>query len=707
MEAVCHFVSFLSLLNFGVVAGAVLDCARFGKEQFKLTVIAQRGQIIGRAPLQCLKERAQDFSRLFKTMMDRQFQSGFAFGPFRLDTMKRCLLREGAPVTLQPKDFETLLVLVEQRDRVVGKDELVKLLWPDTFVEEANLSQHIYVLRKALGDTGHNHNYIVTVPGRGYRFVAPVTEWAEKESQPQSPAVEKAAEAQCADEKPIAGRFPTALRRGWFVATALLVVAAATGGLWRATNAPSNAAVAPPKSIAVLPFKPLRNGEGDDEYLGLGLADSLITKLGGLRQLVVRPTSAVRKYSGPEQDPLAAGREQRVEAVLEASLQRNGERIRVTARLLQIGNGATLWTYQCDEQYCADIFAMQDAITEKVATALMRELSGEERKLLRRHGTENREAHLLYLKGRWFLNKSWSGQVRKGIECFQQSLALDQHYAPAYAGLADAYWGMVNAQSNAAETMPKAKAAALKALELDPELAEAHAALANVRAFYDWDWAAAEREFKQALAFNPSLAEGHLGYSQFLSALGRHQEALAEIEQARRLDPLSLLIRLREGDVFYHARRFDEALTRYRETLEMDAHFPIARYRIGQIYTQQGKYDEAIAEFEKEMTAHLNNPRSPIMLAMLARTCALAGQSDKALKLLEEAQAAAKPRYVTPWAVAAAYAALGEREHAFAWLERAYAERAFRLVFLQVEPVFDELRSEPRFAALLRRVGLP
>jgi TolB-like protein/Tfp pilus assembly protein PilF len=518
--------------------------------------------------------------------------------------------------------------------------------------------------------------------------------------------VEKAAEAQCADEKPIAGRFPTALRRGWFVATALLVVAAATGGLWRATNAPSNAAVAPPKSIAVLPFKPLRNGEGDDEYLGLGLADSLITKLGGLRQLVVRPTSAVRKYSSAEQDPLAAGREQRVEAVLDSSLQRDGERIRVTVRLLQVGDGATLWTYQCDEQYCADIFAMQDAISEKVAAAMVAQLSGEERRALRRHGTENREAYEQYLKGRYFLNKGWGGQVQKGIECFKQAVALDPNYALAFAGLADSYWAMVVAQSSALEMMPKAKDAATRALALDPGLAEAHIALANVRAYYDWDWPEAEREFKQALALKPGLAEAHLWHSHYLSALGQFQEALAEIEQARYLDPLSLPIRLRLGDTFYFSRRYDEAILAYRETLEMDAHFPIARYRIGQIYTQQGEYEEAIAEFEQDMALNRSNPRSPIMLAALARTFALAGKRDEALKLLAETEGVAAQRYVALWAVSVAYAALGDRDQAFAWMERAYAERSHRLVFLNVDPVFDDLRADPRFADLLRRMNL-
>jgi TolB-like protein len=572
-------------------------------------------------------------------------------------------------------------------------------------VEEANLSQHIYVLRKALGDTGQTHSYIVTVPGRGYRFVAPVTELEDELNLAQSSAVstEKEAALPCANAKPVAGRFWPALRRSWLAAAVLLVLAAATGWLWRATNTPSNAAV---RSIAVLPFKPLGNSDGDDEYLGLGLADSLITKLGGLRQLIVRPTSAVRKYAGPEQDPLAAGREQRVEAVLDSSLQRDGERIRVTVRLLQVGDGATLWTYQCDEQYCADIFAMQDAISEKVAAAMVAQLSGEERRALRRHGTENREAYEQYLKGRYFLNKGWGGQVQKGIECFKQAVALDPNYALAFAGLADSYWAMVVAQSSALEMMPKAKDAATRALALDPGLAEAHIALANVRAYYDWDWPEAEREFKQALALKPGLAEAHLWHSHYLSALGQFQEALAEIEQARYLDPLSLPIRLRLGDTFYFSRRYDEAILAYRETLEMDAHFPIARYRIGQIYTQQGEYEEAIAEFEQDMALNRSNPRSPIMLAALARTFALAGKRDEALKLLAETEGVAAQRYVAPWAVSVAYAALGDRDQAFAWMERAYAERSHRLVFLNVDPVFDDLRADPRFADLLRRMNL-
>jgi tetratricopeptide (TPR) repeat protein len=347
---------------------------------------------------------------------------------------------------------------------------------------------------------------------------------------------------------------------------------------------------------------------------------------------------------------------------------------------------------------------MQDAISEKIAAAMVAQLSGVERQALRKHGTENREAYEQYLRGRYFWNKVWSGQVRKSIESFNQAIAIDPNYALAYAGLADAYWGMIIGQSNALEMMPRAKAAATRALELDSTLAEAHVAMANVRAFYDWNWPEADREFRLALALKPGLVETHLWYNQYLSAMGRFQEAMTEIEQARRLDPLSLQINLRLGDTFYCSGQYDAALAQYRKTLELDSHFPIAHYRIGLIHTLRGRYEEAIAEFEKEMAS--SGMRASVNLAGIARACALAGRRDEALKFLDEAKTPTEQRrYVMPWAIAVAYAALGDRDQAFAWMEKAYEERPLRLVFLKVDPVFDGLRADPRFARLLRRVG--
>ena len=460
---------------------------------------------------------------------------------------------------------------------------------------------------------------------------------------------------------------------------------------------------APIKSIAVLPFKPLGT-EGRDEALELGMADTLIARLSNIREIDVRPISAVHKYTGLEQDALAAGREQKVDAVLNGHIQKAGEKVRVTVRLLRVGDSAQLWADKFDAEM-TDIFAVQDSISERVAAALSVRLAGGERERLIKHHTENAAAYQLYLKGRYHLNRLTDDGFLKGRDYFQQAVDLDPAYALAYAGLADAYQMLSGYNALApGDGFPKAKAAATQALRLDERLAEAHTALGTVKLLYDWDFESAEREYKRAIELNQSYSDAHLMYGLYLSAMGRFDEAHAEVRRAQELDPLSLAKITGIGDVFYHQRQYDRAIEHYRQALEMDPNSGFAHWALGNVYANKGMYEEAIAEYQKSIPL---SGDSPDELASLGYAYALSGRRREAQAMIEELKERAKRRYISPTIIAFIYAGLGEQDEAFAWLNKAYDGRDFILVFLKVDPTFDRLRSDPRFADLMRRVGLP
>ncbi|MGH9847774.1 MAG: winged helix-turn-helix domain-containing tetratricopeptide repeat protein, partial [Blastocatellia bacterium] len=525
----------------------------------------------------------------------------YEFGPFRLDAAERLLLRDGEPMLLPPKAFDTLLVLVANCGHILKKDDLMKAVWPETLVEENNLSQYISALRKALGDDPNGHRYIETVSKLGYRFVARVR--AEREGEQQ--------------------RAPECARSEG----------------------------APVRSIAVLPFKYL-GGEGGDEYLGLGIADAIITRLSNLRQIVVRPTSSVRRYASAAQDPLVAGRELRVEAVLEGNIQRAGNRIRATVQLVSVRDEAPLWAEKFDVEF-KDIFTVEDATSEQVARALILKLTREERELLAKRYTADSEAYQLYLKGRYNWNKRSRGGLRTAGAYFQQAIDKDPGYALAYAGLADcynlhSYYGELSPR----ESFPKAKAASIKALELDEGLAEAHTSLAFVRAWYDWDWPSAESEFQRALELNPNYATAHHWYALFLMAMERAGEALEEIRRAQEIDPLSLPINRDVGLVYYRARHGDRAIEQYLKTIELDPGFWSAHQHLGWAYEQKAMYEEAIAELNQAIAAAGDRTR---IWAELGHVYAVSGRREEAEKVLGELQERAAQGYVSPYEIALIY----------------------------------------------------
>jgi serine/threonine-protein kinase len=459
---------------------------------------------------------------------------------------------------------------------------------------------------------------------------------------------------------------------------------------------------APEKSIAVLPFKPLLP-ENRDQVLEIGMADTLIVKLSSSREIVVRSLTSVRKYGGLEQDPLAAGRQLQVHSVLEGNVQRSGDHIRVTARLINVSDGSSLWAGTFDEKF-TDVFAVQNAISQKVVDALALRLSGEEKNRLTKRYTDNVEAYQLYLIGRYHHARLIPPEIRASIGFFQQAIELDPSYALAYFGLAEANRSLaISADVPSRECLPQAKAAARKALEIDESLAEAHASLAFIITWFDWDWAGGEREAKRAVVLNPNSGLAHFSYAQVLSDLGRHEEAVGEAARARELDPVFLVVSAIEGLVLVHARRYNEAGASLEKALQLDPDFWITHLTLGKVFIAQRKYSEAIAEFEKAKELSHGNSEA---IASIGYAAALSGDMTKARAVLEEMKELSNHRYIPPVAVALVHNGLGEQNEALFWLEKACEERDVRLTFLKVDPKWDSFRSNSRFAAVLKRIGL-
>jgi DNA-binding winged helix-turn-helix (wHTH) protein/TolB-like protein/Flp pilus assembly protein TadD len=643
----------------------------------------------------------------------------YSFSDFTLDLARGCLLREGEEVKLRPKVFDALKYLVENNNRLVTKAELIEAVWSESFVTDDSLVQCVVELRRALGDDAQQ--YIKTVPRRGYIFDAMVTGkpsagepiYAEQVEGIRI-VIEEEDKERLRNDGPMEADalvLPAISRAMWLrgksartvLMAALLLASLAIGLLyfWRSDKSKQAAPATQVRSIAVLPFKPL-SADGGDEYLGLGMADTLITKLTNLRQIIVRPTGAVRKYMAPDQDPLAAGREQRVDAVLEGSIQRQDEKVRLTVRLLNVQDGSPLWAYKCDE-YCTDIFALEDAISERVAGALALELTSEERKLLTKRYTENAKAYELYMRGCLFLNKRTAEGIRKALEYFKQTVALDPNDALAYLGLGDCYHQSVYFTSTPSrELIPKAKAMAKKALEIDETLGEAHALLSRLNDA-DWDWNEALKEYQLAISLSPVSARAYHGFAYTVGKRGRFDEAVAAIRKARDIDPLNLVINSDIADILCYADRYDEAVEQCRKTLELDPNFSMAHAQLGVAYWGKGMYREALGPLQRAVELE---GEGSVRMIQLAMGYGFAGQKDKAQEFLKRLRKRAKTEYVDPTWFAGLYAALGDKEKALDWIEKAYDERSVTATGLLVDTRFNTLRSEPRYQAVLSRMGL-
>jgi DNA-binding winged helix-turn-helix (wHTH) protein/tetratricopeptide (TPR) repeat protein len=587
--------------------------------------------------------------------MNRRTRHFYEFGPFRVDAIERLLFCDAQSIPLKPKVFDLLLELVMNSGHILTKDELMKQVWPDAFVEDHNLTVSIFALRKALADDKHDGNYIETIPRRGYRFVASVKEmWDGVETGAS------AVDTLVSDRQMV-------------------------------------------KSIAVLPFKPIGLKKSDDEYLGLGMADALILRIRNLSQLVVRPTSAVRKYANTEYDAVAVGHALGVSSILDGSIQRSGRRIRVTVQLVDVKSSATLWAEKFDERFTS-IFEVEDSISEPVARALTLKLSEEERKSLRKRYTDNTEAHQAYLKGRFFLGKRTPENLQKAFVYFKEAIRIDPEYALAYAGLADHFHLVANYNvMTPREASLKAKETILKALALDDTIAEAHVSLAYYREFSEWNWAEAEKEFRRAIELNPNNSWAHQWYSIYLRLMARWDEATDEIRKAQEIDPLSPNINTTAASLLYFSHRYESAADELEKIIEFEPDFVTAHIYLGLTFEQQGRYEQAVASFEKAMELSGDLPE---LFANLAHVYALSGRREKTLELLNLMNDPARNWYVSPYDVALVHAGLGESAAALDWIERAYEERSENLALLKVDPRFDGLRAEPRFADVMRGVGL-
>src|SRR5215213_329003 len=621
--------------------------------------------------------------------MSKQDKHLYEFGPFRLDASERLLTRAGERVPLTEKAFDTLAALVRRGGRLVSKEELIAEVWPDAFVEENNLDKSISAIRQALGEKPSAPEYVETVRGRGYRFVAHVSEVRE-------PAVPSAAA-----KPPVRGPF-----KSWILIAIIGLLPLCTGiAIYFSLKAKRTKSAAAPRVIAVLPFKPLAS-EARAESLELGMADTLITKLGALRSVTVRPLSAVRRYSSLEQDPAAAGRELGVEAVLDGSIQHAGERVRVTVRLMRVADGVSLWSGTFDEKL-ADIFAMQDAISEQVMHSLAVRLSGDEERQLAKRYTNNTEAYQIYLRGRYFWNKRTEEPVRKSIVYFEQAIAHDPGYALAYSGLADAYWILSSFDpAGGIALLPQSRTAALKAIALDDTLAEAHTSLGIVKEFYELDFAAAEREYKRAIELNQNYASAHHRYGFFLNRMDRIAEAHAEFRRALELDPLSLPINVDAARPFFRSGDYERAIRQLQKAIEIDPVYPRAHNVLANWYAQMARYDEAIAEAKRasELSASAGDPSQGSY--QLVYIYAKAGQVSEARRMLDKLERGASRRNDQLYFQALAHAALGDRERAFALIEELYRTRSLELLGLKGDPAWDDLRGDPRFRDLLQRFGL-
>jgi DNA-binding winged helix-turn-helix (wHTH) protein/TolB-like protein/Tfp pilus assembly protein PilF len=658
--------------------------------------------------------------------MGQQENRCYDFGRFRLKMAERVLLREGEPVPLTPKVFDILITLVENSGQVVEKDDLMKKVWPTTFVEEGNLTQNVSLLRKALGESAGGVQFIETVPRRGYRFVAQTREsWGDRpastlslneEPSPTVPngngrsvAVVSSGDTMVPNERPqpestalldtLPSSFSSRLTRlknvrfGFVVTAAIVVIA--IGGLiyFNARSKTSDLAADPIQSIAVLPFVD-EAGDPDAEYINDKIAESLINSLSKLPQLRVVPRSVVAGYKGQQIDPRKIGKELNVRAVVTGRMRRHGDIISIQADLIDLDNVAQLWGQHYDHKL-ADVMLVQEDISRDIFENLRLKLNVEEKKHL--------EAYRLYLKGRNAWNKRTGDGLQQGIDFFNQAIAIDPNYAAAYAGLADCYnMLVVYGRLQPKEGFPKAKEAAMKALEIDENQAEAHTSMAFIKFRWDWDRAETEREFQTAIRIKPGYAPAHQWYSSYLVAVERFDEAIAEAKRTEELEPFSFVASSHLGWIYYLSGKNDQAIEQCKKILDLDpSSFPARRY-LGLAYEAKGMYAEAINEFQTGVKLS----GSPLMLALLGHAYAASGKKEEAQQVLTDLEQLQSQRYVSPYTVAAIYVGLGNEEQAFKWLEKAVEGRDIWLMNLKVDPVFAKLRSNRRFTDLLARIRL-
>jgi TolB-like protein/tetratricopeptide (TPR) repeat protein len=565
----------------------------------------------------------------------------FEFGPFRIEAGERLLRRDGTVVAVPPKAIALLMALLQRSGEFVAKEELLTTVWPDTFVEEGSLAQNVSLLRKVLGETARAP-YIETIPRRGYRFVAPVR---------------------------------------------------TVGGEREATRA-----------LAVLPLANL-SGDRSQDFFAEGMTDELISCLMAIRALRVASRTSAVAYRDTGKPLRQIAEELQVEWIVEGSVLYSGSRVRITAHLIEAATDRQLWarTYERD---VSEILALQSSVASDIAAEVRVTLTTAERSRIGKTHRVDPEAYDAHLRGRHFWNKRTRDGLKRAADYFRAAIDGDPTYAPAYAGLADTYSLLGTIGYDVlppGEAMPRARAAALRALEIDDRIAQAHASLGYVKLSYEWDWVGAEDQFKRAIAIDPVCATAHHWYGHCLFAMGRMEDAARQMRRAQELDPLSVPCNLGVGWSFYYQRKFDQAISHYQRTLEIAPNLPMVLYEIGLAYQNTGRYEEALATFERASTLS-GGEAAAVML--LGHIYALLGRADEAAAQRRTLEDMSRRQYVPPLYTAFIYAGEGNTDQAFAWFERACDERSNYMIYLAVEPSLDPLRRDARYLDLLQRVGL-
>ena len=636
----------------------------------------------------------------------------YEFGRFRLDRQAHLLQCGDEIIALEPKAVDVLLMLVEKRGELVARQELMTAVWPDTFVEDNNLSSNISILRKQLGTTGEGGDYIQTVPKRGYRFVAAVK---QVECQPPvvapGPVVSSSPEVSSGltpTPTPEAGRRAVRLPRLVLVASAGLLalllglVLAFTYRLgWRG-RPPGVSAEARMGAIAVMPLENL-SGDPGQEYFADGMTEALTADLAQIGTLKVIARASVMQFKGTKQPLAQIAQRLNVEGIVSGSVVRSGHRVRITAALIRAATGQQLWakTY---ERSLGDILDLQSEVARAIAGEVQAKVTTQEQKHLARSRSIDADAYDAYLKGRYYYNRFTVDGFAKSIEYFEQAIKLAPDYASAYAGLADALASLeLIGAARREDVHPRALEAATKALAMDDTLPEAHAAMASVRA-NDWERSIAEREARKAIELNPGFSLGHLYYSNMLRHLGRREESIAEARRALDLDPLSPLTNEELADAELSARQYDAAIEQYQKTLELYPDQPAPRDSLGWAYVYKQVYDRGLEEIRKSIALYGEDPGlSPEIAFIYAKT----GRKSEAQQILNRLLNASKTSPIAAHHFALIYVGMGKKKEAFWWLEKAYDEHSPMMAWLEVDQRFDSLRQEPRFQDLVRRVGLP
>ena len=647
----------------------------------------------------------------------------YAFGDFVLErSQQRVCRRDGSPLNLPPRLFSALLLFVENAGALLDKDALMRALWPGLVVEENSLSQVISGLRRALADDSHDSRYIQTVPRRGFRFIAIVTELPESPAgerlpmavtrstlqvePPLEPVLAPLAVPAGASQTSGAARSVPDRRRWLQLAVATGVASAMGGAAWWASRWSPKSGTAPALStLAVLPFKPLVS-DARDELLEFGMADSLISRLSTVPGLVVRSIGSVRRYGGADQDPLRAARDLDVAWIVDGSLQRRGDQLRVTARLLRAADGSAAWSGSFDEKFTG-VFEVQDMISARVAQVLAPNLevfAGAHSPQSGLGGTRNTDAYQLCLAAARHAQDMRADGLRKSIDLYKQALQVDPGYALAWVGLAETYRRtLFGADALPSDVFEPADFAIQRALAIVPNLAEARAEQAFKLYWFDFDWPGAEREFRRALALNPNVAMAHFGLASLLLNQDRPNEGFAQMRMARELDPMSPVLNTLEAAYLLEANRRDEARARLSRALDIAPRFWLAHCTQGLLYFADQQPENAIAEMRHAVAFADGNSRPSALLGIyLARL----GQIEEARTILNQLLAVEKTRYVPPSSLAAVYAALGEVEPALDALDRAFVTRDTRLTFLKDDPRLIGLRREPRYVALVHKLKL-